>query len=138
MINQNDILAALQSGADPEVIAQQFADALNSAIAEKAKEDAKQNARQEKIDAMAELLDGLIDFIEDFYPDLYDEKMRDGVNAEAAVQIFDEAYEETMKMRPLLNDLQELIQKMENKDCDRKIAAAPVDPIAEFLRNHNL
>ncbi|MDO4966771.1 MAG: hypothetical protein Q4E51_08705 [Lachnospiraceae bacterium] len=94
MINQNDILAALQSGADPEVIAQQFADALNSAIAEKAKEDAKQNARQEKIDAMAELLDGLIDFIEDFYPDLYDEKMRDGVNAEAAVQIFDEAYED--------------------------------------------
>ena len=39
MVNQNDILAALQGGADPEAIAQNFADALNAAIAEKAKQN---------------------------------------------------------------------------------------------------
>ena len=40
MFNQKDLYAALQNGENPEKIAQQFADALNGAIAQKKKEEA--------------------------------------------------------------------------------------------------
>ena len=101
MVNQNDILAALQGGADPEAIAQNFADALNAAIAEKAKqeEEAKQakaaaETHQEKVDYMAEMLAMLNHFIKEFYPDVYDEKIVEKVSAADIVAAFDQAYEQ--------------------------------------------
>ena len=101
MVNQNDILAALQGGADPEAIAQNFADALNAAIAEKAKqeEEAKQakaaaETHQEKVDYMAEMLAMLNHFIKEFYPDVYDEEIVEKVNAADIVAAFDQAYEQ--------------------------------------------
>ena len=98
MINKNDILAALQSGTDPEAIAQNFADTLNAAIAEKAKqeEEARQAkaAAQEKVDYMAEILAMLNHFIKEFYPDIYDEKFAEKVDAVDIVAAFDQAYEQ--------------------------------------------
>lgn len=155
MINQMDILAALQSGADAEKIANDFAAALNAAIAEKAKADlAKREAeekaareaelqKQKKINRMADLIDLLLDFLEDFYPDLYETGLRDAVNAEAAVRIFDEAYAEMQKMTPVLNDLNNLLQKLEDggvkiEQPRSKHCGIADDPIANFLKNHNL
>ena len=98
MINKNDILAALQSGTDPEVIAQNFADTLNAAIAEKAKqeEEARQAkaAAQEKVDYMAEILAMLNHFIKEFYPEVYDEALSEKVSAADIVAAFDQAYEQ--------------------------------------------
>ena len=45
MVKQEDILKMLQEGADAGELAQQFADALNAAIAEKNAADAKKNAQ---------------------------------------------------------------------------------------------
>lgn len=157
MVNQNDILAALQGGADPEAIAQNFADMLNAAIAEKAKqEEAERQAkaaaetRQEKIDWMAEILGMLNDFIKEFYPAIYDEDLAKKIEAKDVVEAFDQAYDEVQRMQPFLNDLQELIQKLEADPGVKKfkskeksilkpaIAGGPADPIAAFLKMNNL
>lgn len=157
MVNQNDILAALQGGADPEAIAQNFADMLNAAIAEKAKqeEEARQakaaaETHQEKVDYMAEMLAMLNHFIKEFYPDIYAEDIAEQVDAADIVAAFDEAYDEVKRMQPVLDDLQNLLHKLEAdpvvKDFTSKeksilkpaIAGGPADPIAAFLKMNNL
>ena len=154
MINKNDILAALQSGTDPEAIAQNFADTLNAAIAEKAKqeEEARQAkaAAQEKVDYMAEILAMLNHFIKEFYPEVYDEALSEKVSAADIVAAFDQAYDEVKRMQPFLDDFQNLLHKFEAdpvvKDLKSKeksilkptIAGGPVDPIAAFLKMHDL
>ena len=71
MVNQNDILKALQEGQDADTIAQQMTDALNAAIAQKKKIDADkaktEAARKEQI--MQDILNSIFDFIDEFYPD---------------------------------------------------------------------
>ena len=154
MVNQNDILAALQGGADPEAIAQNFADALNAAIAEKAKqeEEAKQAkaAHQEKVDYMAEMLAMLNHFLKEFYPDVYDEEIVEKVSAADIVAAFDEAYDEVKRMQPMLDDLQNMLHKLEVDPVVKEfkikeksilkpsIAGGPADPIAAFLKMNNL
>ena len=154
MVNQNDILVALQGGADPEAIAQNFADALNAAIAEKAKqeEEARQAkaAAQEKVDYMAEMLAMLNHFIKEFYPDVYDEEIVEKVNAADIVAAFDQAYDEVKRMQPVLDDLQNLLHKLEADPVVKEfkikeksilkptIAGGPADPIAAFLKMNNL
>ena len=154
MINKNDILAALQSGTDPEAIAQNFADTLNAAIAEKAKqeEEARQvkAAAQEKVDYMADILARLNHFIKEFYPEVYDEALSEKVNAADIVAAFDQAYDEVKRMQPFLDDFQNLLHKLEAdpvvKEFKSKeksilkpvIAGSPADPIAAFLKMHDL
>ena len=154
MINKNDILAALQSGTDPEVIAQNFADTLNAAIAEKAKqeEEARQAkaAAQEKVDYMAEILAMLNYFIKEFYPEVYDEALAEKVDAADIVAAFDEAYDEVKRMQPMLDDLQNMLHKLEADPVVKEfkikeksilkptIAGGPADPIATFLKMNNL
>ena len=157
MINQNDILAALQGGADPEAIAQNFADTLNAAIAEKAKQDeearqakAAAETHKEKVDYMAEMLAMLNHFIKEFYPDVYDEEIVEKVNAADIVAAFDEAYDEVKRMQPMLDDLQNMLHKLEAdpvvKEFKSKkenilkpaIVGGPADPIAAFLKINNL
>ena len=157
MVNQNDILAALQGGADPEAIAQNFADALNAAIAEKAKqeEEAKQakaaaETHQEKVDYMAEMLAMFNHFIKEFYPDVYDEEIVEKINAADIVEAFDQAYDEVKRMQPVFDDLQNLLHKLETDPVVKEfkikeksilkptIAGGPADPIAAFLKMNNL
>ena len=157
MVNQNDILAALQGGADPEAIAQNFADALNAAIAEKAKqeEEAKQakaaaETHKEKVDYMAEMLAMLNHFIKEFYPEVYDEGIVEKVSAADIVAAFDEAYDEVKRMQPMLDDLQNLLHKLEADPVVKEfkiketniltptLAGGPADPIAAFLKMNNL
>ena len=58
MVKQEDILKMLQEGADAGELAQQFADALNAAIAEK-------NAQAtQKVAKMQAIIDESFDFIE--------------------------------------------------------------------------
>ena len=71
MFNQKDLYAALQSGTNPEQIAQQFADALNGAIAQQNKEKAEaEKAKkaeaeraQARIAAIQDILDAVAEFV---------------------------------------------------------------------------
>ena len=88
--------------------------------------------------------------LRDNYPDIYDEKIVEKVSAADIVAAFDEAYDEVKRMQPMLDDLQNMLHKLEVdpvvKEFKSKeksilkpaIAGGPADPIAAFLKMNNL
>lgn len=144
MVRQEDIFKQLQEGADPSVLAQQFADALNAAIAEKNAADAKKNAQvAQKVAKMQAIIDETFDFIDEYYPDFkVPKEMREEFTAESVIDAMDQAAEDIKHLvafsKSLKND--PLFQKvMEDKTARNKLnRAVKGDPIAEFLRTNGL
>lgn len=141
--NMNDILAALQSGQDPQDIANSFADQLNAAIRQKAEDDKVASDKSYKIERVGKVLDAALDLLEDFYPDLYTEEMRDAFTAEDLVEAMDEAYAEIQRMSPVLDALGDLLKELEKEDTvkpnvkvnDKVLSANPIDI---FLKQNGL
>lgn len=133
--NMNDILAALQSGQDPNDIANSFADQLNAAIRQKVADDKIANIKNEKINRVSEVIDVVLDFVEDFYPDLYTDKARNAIKAEDLIDAMDEAYAEIQRMTPVLDELEELLKKLEKEDIQDKDKTNPIDV---FLKANGL
>ena len=144
MVKQEEILKMLQEGADAGALAQQFADALNAAIAEKNAADAKKNAQvAQKVAKMQAIINETFDFIDEYYPDMkVPKEMREEITAEAVIDAMDQAAEEIKQLvsftKTLKND--PFFQKvMEDKPAHNKISrAVKGDPIAEFLRANGL
>lgn len=144
MVRQEDIFKQLQEGADPGVLAQQFTDALNAAIAQKNTEDAKKNAQMtQKVAKMQAIIDEAFDFIDEYYPDFkVPAEMREEFTAESVIDAMDQAAEDIKHLvafsKSLKND--PLFQKvMEDKTAHTKLSrAVKGDPIAEFLRANGL
>ena len=144
MVEQKEILKMLQEGADAGELAQQFADALNAAIAEKNAADAKKNARvAQKVAKMQAIINETFDFIDDYYPDMkVPKEMREEITAEAVIDAMDQAAEEIKQLvsftKTLKND--PFFQKvMEDKTAHNKISrAVKGDPIADFLKANGL
>lgn len=134
MVRQEDIFKQLQEGADPGVLAQQFADALNAAIAQKNTEDAAKNQKvAEKIARMQAIIDEVFDFIDDFYPDFaVPEKAREHVTAESIVDAFDEAAAEAKRLEALFHNIPVVKEKVNVRK------GANPDAIAAFLRENGL
>lgn len=137
--NMNDILAALQSGQDPQDIANSFADQLNAAIRQKAEDDKAATDKSYKIERVGKVLDAALDLLEDFYPDLYTKEMRDAFTAEDLVEAMDEAYAEIQRMSPVLDALGDLLKELEKEDSvkpnDKALSANPIDM---FLKQNGL
>ena len=150
MYNQKDILAALQNGEDPQAIANAFADALNAAVKEKAEADKKAaeatKAAERKVACMEKMLNELIDFLEEFYPEIYDPELRNHIPAAIVVKAMDEARDEVVKVMPVLDDFQKLIDAIETErpklKSDSKprhtVKKASIDPIEVFLKANGL
>ena len=137
--NMNDILAALQSGQDPNEIANSFADQLNAAIRQKAEDDkVASDKKSYKIDRVASVMDAVLDLLEDFYPDLYVEDLRDAVSAEDLVEAMDEAYAEIQKMTPVLSALDDLEKEDTSKPTLKVDTKSQVSPIETFLKANGL
>ena len=150
MYNQKDILAALQNGEDPQAIANAFADALNAAVKEKAEADKKAaeatKAAERKVTCMEHMLNDLIDFLEEFYPEIYDPELRNHIPAAELVKAMDEARDEVVKVMPVFDDLQKLLDSLEAehpelkrdyKSC-RVVKKTSIDPIDAFLKANGL
>lgn len=137
--NMNDILTALQSGQDPQDIANSFADQLNAAIRQKAEDDKVASDKSYKIERVGKVLDAALDLLEDFYPDLYTKEMRDVFTAEDLVEAMDEAYAEIQRMSPVLDALGDLLKELEKEDTvkpnDKVLSANPIDM---FLKQNGL
>ena len=140
MVKQEEILKMLQEGADAEALAQQFADALNAAIAEKNAADAKKNARvAQKIAKMQAIIDETFDFIDEYYPDFkVPKEIREEFTAESVIDAMDQAAEDIKHLvsftKTLKND--PFFQKvMEDKPAHTKLSR---DPIADFLKANGL
>lgn len=144
--NMNDILTALQSGQDPQDIANSFADQLNAAIRQKAEDDKAADTKSEKIARAAEAIDVVLDLLEDFYPDLYTDEMRNAFTAEDLVEAMDEAYAEIQRMSPVLDALGDLLKELEKEEdtpkhtlkVDIKDKASLNNPIDMFLKANGL
>ena len=140
MVEQKEILKMLQEGADAGELAQQFADALNAAIAEKNAEDAKKNAQAtQKVVKMQAIINETFDFIDEYYPDMkVPKEMREEITAEAVIDAMDQAVDEIKQLVSLTKTLKNdpLFQKvMEDKPARNKISR---DPIADFLKANGL
>ena len=140
MVEQKEILKMLQEGADAGELAQQFADALNAAIAEKNAADAKKNAQAtQKIAKMQAIINEIFNFIDEYYPDMkVPKEMREEITAEAVIDAMDQAAEEIKQLVSLTKTLKNdpLFQKvMEDKPARNKISR---DPIADFLKANGL
>ena len=129
MFNQKDLYAALQSGTNPEQIAQQFADALNGAIAQQNKEKAEaERAKkaeaervQARIAAIQDIVDAVAEFVKEFYPDMYDPAIMGEASAEELDKAIQQAYKETVAMMGPLKELMKMKQHV-----DAKPVAKPV------------
>ena len=140
MVKQEEILKMLQEGVDAGELAQQFADALNAAIAEKNAADAKKNAQvAQKVAKMQAIIDETFDFIDEYYPDFkVPKEMREEFTAESVIDAMDQAAEDIKHLvafsKSLKND--SFFQKvMEDKPAHTKLSR---DPIADFLKANGL
>lgn len=131
MFNQKDLYAALQSGTNPEKIAQQFADALNGAIAQQKKEadEAKAKAeaaakKQARIAAINSILDSVQKFIKEFYPDMYDPEMLSELDAAELDKTIEQAYKETIAMMGPFQEIMKMRKQFEAQKT--KPVAKPV------------
>ena len=135
MVKQEDIFKALQEGVDAQVMAQQFADALNAAIAQKNALDAK-----EKMAHMNAILEEVFDFMDKYYPEFHlPKEAREQITAEAIVDAIDQAAEEAKELSKLFKALEARHQKAESiKPAVTPIKVADSDAIANFLKAQGL
>ena len=141
MVKQEDILKALQEGADAQAMAQQFADALNAAIAQKNEMDAKKNAAvKEKMAHMNAIIEEVFEFLDKYYPEFHlPTGMREQFTAEAVVDAIDQAAEEAKELAKLFKALEARHQRAENvKPAVTPVKDAKADAIANFLKAQGL
>lgn len=141
MYRQEDILKALQEGADASALAQQFADALNAAIAQKNAEDAAKNQKvAEKMARMQAIIDEVFDFVDEFYPDLgIPADAREAITAEAMVDELDKTVAELAQLSKFLKANKNIFGEVPVVKVQK--SAAPVgnaDAIANFLKANGL
>ncbi|MCQ2411293.1 MAG: hypothetical protein MJ053_07605 [Elusimicrobiaceae bacterium] len=140
MFDQKDILTVLQSGVDPQALANDFADALNGAIKAQADAKAAEAANSDKVETLECILNDVFDFFEKFYPELYDEDVRDAIKAADVAKACDEAYEATIKMKPVFDDLEKVLGDLFKDDAPApaKKEVKHLDPLDAFLRSNGL
>ena len=146
MVNQNDILAALQNGEDPQVIANKFADALNAAIKQKAEADAEKE-RQAKTAANKEayagrVLDAMFDMMENCYPEEYDPEMRKVIKASAMAEAMDSTMKDFRRIHGAFKSLEALVNSLEEEHTTPRtrvtVKEKNIDPLDAFLKANGL
>ena len=146
MVNQNDILAALQNGEDPQVIANKFADALNGAIKQKAEADAEKErlakAAANKEAYAGRVLDAMFDMMENCYPDEYDPEMRKVIKASAVAEAMDSTMKDFRRIHGAFKSLEALVNSLEEEHTTPRtrvtVKEKNIDPLDAFLKANGL
>ena len=136
MFNQKSLYAALQNGTNPEQIAQQFADALNGAIAQQNKEKVEAEVakkaeaaakKQARIAAINSILDSVQEFIKEFYPDMYNPEMLSELDAAELDKAIEQAYKETIAMMGPLQEIMKMRKQFEAQNAKPVATVIPQD-----------
>ena len=140
MYDVNDILARLQNGENADAIAQEFADALNSAIQKRNEEKADRKA--EKVETLICILDDIIDFVEEFYPELIvDEDIEvTPEDVERIIEVLDVYAPKFKEMNAALANLEASTSKPSHA-LKKELPVSfkiDTDPINNFLKQHGL
>ena len=146
MVNQNDILAALQNGEDPQAIANKFADALNAAIKQKAEADAEKERRAKAVankEAYAgRVLDAMFDMMENCYPEEYDPEMRKVIKASAVAEAMDSTMKDFRRIHGAFKSLEALVNSLEEEHTTPRtrvtVKEKNIDPLDAFLKANGL
>ena len=121
MFSTKDLLSMIENE-DPQIVADNFANALNEAIKEKSKRDAKKILEESKFQDMKALIELFVEYIKKYYPDLIG---KDFIFTDEDIQTFvntaDDIYKETKDL--LIKDF---------------LIPTKKDPLKEFLRKNNL
>ena len=146
MVNQNDILAALQNGEDPQVIANKCADALNGAIKQKAEADAEKErlakATANKEAYAGRVLDAMFDMMENCYPEEYDPEMRKVIKASAVAEAMDSTMKDFRRIHGAFKSLEALVNSLEEEHATPRtrvtVKEKNIDPLDAFLKANGL
>lgn len=138
MMNEKDLLTALQNGEKPEDLANKFAEMLNAAIDahSKAAQDAERLKAEKKADAQ-NMINAVMDFFQKHYPSVYSEDLRSPMLADLVIMAADEALAETQKKFGPLEALLESKPKVTVRK-NGKVVEDSEDALMQFLRKEGL
>lgn len=137
MYDMKDILDRLNAGASAQDIANEFVDALNSAVQEQkatAQREEEEKTRA-KLDDATKLRDVFISYLSKYHPALAELAEWKG---EDVIKTFDKAEKDLMPIIEMSKKLQELHKNMNTAKQDKAARGATGDPIADFLRSNGL
>ena len=123
MFRTEDLLKLIETE-DPQLVADDFATALNEAIKIKNEKDAKAKLEKAKLNDAKALENMIVDYVKKYYPDLAgDIEVFDDTN----IHIFTGAIDD------LCNEIRKIVPKSNFKSNSKND-----DPIGEFLRKNGL
>ncbi len=129
MFDSKDILARLQNGESPQKLADELAEALNSALNQYDEIQEQQREKKLKIADAQNTVNTLLDFVETYYPDLYDEEFRTEFTGEVFVKAIDDTIAEVEKLKTSIKNLDQLMKDYE----ELRPKSVEKDPIKQFL-----
>ena len=129
MFDSKDILARLQNGESPQKLADELAEALNSALNQYDEIQEQKRAEVQKVADAQNTVNTLLDFVEAYYPDLYDEEFRTEFTGEVFVKAIDDTIAEVEKLKTSIKNLDQLMKDYE----ELRPKSVEKDPIKQFL-----
>ena len=129
MYNMEDIFARLQKGEDPEAIAKEFTDALNSALEKQEKEERESTRLKELID----IVDLFADWLHHYYPELGPCE----VDEEAIAKEIDDMMPDMVELIKSFQGLKEVFNKVNVTDTAPKKSAVDLDAVFNSFFNLN-
>ena len=129
MFDSNDILVRLQNGESPQKLADELAEALNSALNQYDEIQEQKRAEVQKVADAQNTVNTLLDFVEAYYPDLYDEEFRTEFTGEVFVKAIDDTIAEVEKLKTSIKNLDQLMKDYE----ELRPKSVEKDPIKQFL-----
>ena len=129
MFDSKDILARLQNGESPQKLADELAEALNSALNQYDEIQEQQREKRQKVADAQNTVNTLLDFVEAYYPDLYDEEFRTEFTGEVFVKAIDDTIAEVEKLKTSIKNLDQLMKDYE----ELRPKSVEKDPIKQFL-----
>lgn len=142
MYDMKDILDRLNAGASAQDIANEFVDALNSAVQEQkatAQREEEEKARV-KLDDATKLRDTFVSYLSKYHPTLAAAAAEEFAewNGEDVIKTLDRVEKDLMPIIEMSKKLQEVKKNVNTGKQDKAARGAAGDPIADFLRSNGL
>lgn len=142
MYDMKDILDRLNAGASAQDIANEFVDALNSAVQEQkatAQREEEEKTRA-KLDDATKLRDTFVSYLSKYHPALAEATAAELAEwkGEDVIKTFDKAEKDLMPIIEMSKMIQEAKKNVNTGKQDKAARGATGDPIADFLRSNGL
>ena len=141
MYDMKDILDRLNAGASAQDIANEFVDALNSAVQEqKVTAQREEEKARAKLEDATKLRDVFVSYLSKYHPALAEATAAELAEwkGEDVIKTFDRAEKDLMPIIEMSKKLQELHKNMNTAKQDKAARGATGDPIADFLKSNGL